>query len=227
MNEVKKPKQPLIFYYLLAVVAIILFNSLIAPMLFSPKVTEVDYSEFMRMTEDKQVKEVMVEDNQILFTDGNGSFFKTGLMDDKDLTQRLYASGAKFSSQIVEQMSPLLSLLISWVLPLIVMIALGQLVSKKLLEKAGGGAGSMMFGMGKSNAKIYVKSTSGIKFDDVAGEDEAKEILSEIVDFLHNPDRREDAQGRAAGGPSRHGQDAAGEGRGRRGQRALLLDLRL
>ncbi len=192
MNEVKKPKQPLIFYYLLAVVAIILFNSLIAPMLFSPKVTEVDYSEFMRMTEDKQVKEVMVEDNQILFTDGNGSFFKTGLMDDKDLTQRLYASGAKFSSQIVEQMSPLLSLLISWVLPLIVMIALGQLVSKKLLEKAGGGAGSMMFGMGKSNAKIYVKSTSGIKFDDVAGEDEAKEILSEIVDFLHNPKKYEE-----------------------------------
>ena len=192
MNEVKKPKQPLIFYYLLAVVAIILFNSLIAPMLFSPKITEVDYSEFMRMTEDKQVKEVMVQDNQIIFTGGDGSFFKTGLMDDPDLTQRLYASGAKFSSQIVEQMSPLLSLLLSWVLPLIVMIALGQLVSKKLLEKAGGGAGSMMFGMGKSNAKVYVKSTSGIKFDDVAGEDEAKEILSEIVDFLHNPKKYEE-----------------------------------
>ena len=192
MNEVKKPKQPLIFYYLLAVVAIIVFNSVIAPMLFSPKVTEVDYSEFMRMTEDKQVKEVMVQDNQIIFTGGDGSFFKTGLMDDPDLTQRLYASGAKFSSQIVEQMSPLLSLLLSWVLPLIVMIALGQLVSKKLLEKAGGGAGSMMFGMGKSNAKVYVKSTSGIKFDDVAGEDEAKEILSEIVDFLHNPKKYEE-----------------------------------
>ncbi|MBR6889657.1 MAG: ATP-dependent metallopeptidase FtsH/Yme1/Tma family protein, partial [Clostridia bacterium] len=192
MNEVKKPKQPLIFYYLLAVVAIIVFNSVIAPMLFSPKVTEVDYSEFMRMTEEKQVKEVMVQDNQIIFTNGDGSFFKTGLMDDPDLTQRLYASGAKFSSQIVEQMSPLLSLLLSWVLPLIVMIALGQLVSKKLLEKAGGGAGSMMFGMGKSNAKVYVKSTSGIKFDDVAGEDEAKEILSEIVDFLHNPKKYEE-----------------------------------
>ncbi|MBR6221070.1 MAG: ATP-dependent metallopeptidase FtsH/Yme1/Tma family protein [Clostridia bacterium] len=192
MNEVKKPKQPLIFYYLLAVVAIIVFNSVIAPMLFSPKVTEVDYSEFMRMTEEKQVKEVMVQDNQIIFTGGDGSFFKTGLMDDPDLTQRLYASGAKFSSQIVEQMSPLLSLLLSWVLPLIVMIALGQLVSKKLLEKAGGGAGSMMFGMGKSNAKVYVKSTSGIKFDDVAGEDEAKEILSEIVDFLHNPKKYEE-----------------------------------
>ena len=192
MNEVKKPKQPLIFYYLLAVVAIIVFNSVIAPMLFSPKVTEVDYSEFMRMTEEKQVKEVMVQDNQIIFTNGDGSFFKTGLMDDPDLTQRLYASGAKFSSQIVEQMSPLLSLLLSWVLPLIVMIALGQLVSKKLLEKAGGGAGSMMFGMGKSNAKVYVKSTSGIKYDDVAGEDEAKEILSEIVDFLHNPKKYEE-----------------------------------
>ena len=192
MNEVKKPRQPLVFYYVLAVVAIILFNYFIAPMLFSPRVTEVDYSEFMRMTEDKQVQEVMVEDNQIIFTDASGSFYKTGLMDDPELTQRLYASGAKFSSQIVEQMSPILSLLISWVLPLVIMIGLGQLFSKKLLEKAGGGAGSMMFGMGKSNAKVYVKSTSGIKFDDVAGEDEAKEILSEIVDFLHNPKKYEE-----------------------------------
>ena len=192
MNEVKKPRQPLVFYYLLAVVAIILFNGLIAPMLFSPRVTEVDYGEFMRMTEDKQVSEVMIEDNQILFTDGSGSLYKTGLMDDPTLTQRLYDSGAKFSSEIVEQMSPILSFLISWILPLALMIGLGQYFSKKLVEKAGGGAGSMMFGMGKSNAKIYVKSTSGIKFDDVAGEDEAKEILSEIVDFLHNPKKYEE-----------------------------------
>ena len=192
MNEVKKPKQPLIFYYILAMVAIVLFNSLVAPLLFSPQVTEVDYGEFMRMTQEKQIKQVMIEDNQIIFSDQSDALYKTGLMDDPELTQRLYDSGAKFSSQIVEQMSPILSLLLSWVLPLIIMIALGQLVSKKLLEKAGGGAGSMMFGMGKSNAKVYVKSTSGIKFDDVAGEDEAKEILSEIVDFLHNPKKYEE-----------------------------------
>ena len=192
MNEVKKPRQPMIFYYVLAIVAIILFNSLVSPLLFSPRVTEVTYDEFMTMTEDKKVAEVMVEDNQIMFSDAEGNLYKTGLMDDPDLTSRLYASGAKFSSEIVEQMSPLLSFLISWLLPLALMIGLGQYFSKKLVEKAGGGAGSMMFGMGKSNAKVYVKSTSGIKFDDVAGEDEAKEILSEIVDFLHNPKKYEE-----------------------------------
>ena len=192
MNEVKKPRQPMVFYYLLAIVAIILFNSLVAPLLFSPQVTEVSYDEFMSMTEDKKVAEVMIEDNQILFADAQGNLYKTGLMDDPDLTTRLYASGAKFKSQIVEQMSPILSILISWILPLALMIGLGQYFSKKLVEKAGGGAGSMMFGMGKSNAKVYVKSTSGIKFDDVAGEDEAKEILSEIVDFLHNPKKYEE-----------------------------------
>ena len=180
------------FYYALALVAIILFNGLVAPLLFSPRVTEVDYGEFMRMTESGQVAEVMIEDNQIIFSDGQGGLYRTGLMDDPDLTQRLYASGAKFSSQIVEQMSPILSFLISWVVPLVLMIGLGQYFSKKLVEKAGGGAGSMMFGMGKSNAKVYVKTTSGIKFDDVAGEDEAKEILSEIVDFLHNPKKYEE-----------------------------------
>ncbi|MBR1821026.1 MAG: ATP-dependent zinc metalloprotease FtsH [Clostridia bacterium] len=192
MNEVKKPRQPMIFYYVLAIVAIILFNSLVSPLLFSPRVTEVTYDEFMTMTEDKKVAEVMVEDNQIMFSDAEGNLYKTGLMDDPDLTSRLYASGAKFSSEIVEQMSPLLSFLISWLLPLALMIGLGQYFSKKLVEKAGGGAGSMMFGMGKSNAKVYVKSTSGIKFDDVAGEDEANEILSEIVDFLHNPKKYEE-----------------------------------
>jgi len=180
------------FYYALALVAIVLFNSFIAPLLFSPHVTEVSYDEFMTMTEDKKVNEVMLQDNQILFSDGENRLYRTGLMNDPELTQRLYASGAKFSSQIVEQMSPILSFLISWVVPLVIMIGLGQYFSKKLVEKAGGGAGSMMFGMGKSNAKIYVKSTSGIKFDDVAGEDEAKEILSEIVDFLHNPKKYEE-----------------------------------
>ncbi len=192
MNEVKKPRKPLMFYYALALLALLLFNSFIAPLLFSPQVKEVDYSEFMRMTQDKQVSEVMVEDNQIIFADSQKNFYKTGLMDDPELTERLYASGARFSSQIVEQMSPILSFVISWILPLVLMIGLGQYFSKKLVEKAGGGAGSMMFGMGKSNAKVYVKSTSGIKFDDVAGEDEAKEILSEIVDFLHNPKKYEE-----------------------------------
>ena len=181
MNEVKKPRKPLMFYYAMALLAIVLFNSFLAPLLFSPRVTEVDYSEFMRMTQDKKITEVMVQNN-----------YNTGLMDDPELTQRLYASGAKFSSQIVKEMSPILSLLISWILPLVLMIGLGQYFSKKLVEKAGGGAGSMMFGMGKSNAKVYVKSTTGIKFDDVAGEDEAKEILREIVDFLHNPKKYEE-----------------------------------
>ncbi len=180
------------FYYALALMALLLFNSFIAPLLFSPQVKEVDYSEFMRMTQDRQVSEVMVQDNQIIFADAQKNFYKTGLMDDPELTERLYASGAKFSSQIVEQMSPILSFVLSWVVPLVLMIGLGQYFSKKLVEKAGGGAGSMMFGMGKSNAKVYVKSTSGIKFDDVAGEDEAKEILSEIVDFLHNPKKYEE-----------------------------------
>ncbi len=192
MNEVKKPRQPMIFYYVLALVILILFNSLISPLLFSPRVSQVDYGEFIRMTEDRRIAEVMVEDNQILFSDADGNLYKTGLMDDPELTQRLYASGARFSSEIVEQMSPILSLLLSWVLPILVFVILGQYLSKKMVEKAGGGAGSMMFGMGKSNAKVYVKSTSGIKFDDVAGEDEAKEILSEIVDFLHNPKKYEE-----------------------------------
>ena len=192
MNEVKKPRKPLMFYYAMALLAIVLFNSFLAPLLFSPRVTEVDYSEFMRMTQDKKITEVMVQNNQIIFKDSAGNLYNTGLMDDPELTQRLYASGAKFSSQIVKEMSPILSLLISWILPLVLMIGLGQYFSKKLVEKAGGGAGSMMFGMGKSNAKVYVKSTTGIKFDDVAGEDEAKEILREIVDFLHNPKKYEE-----------------------------------
>ena len=192
MNEVKKPRKPMIFYYALALLAIVLFNSLVMPLLVNPRVTEVDYSEFMRMTQEKKIDEVMVENNQIIFSDSDGKLYNTGLMDDPGLTQRLYDSGAKFSSQIVKEMSPILSLLISWVLPLVLMIGLGQYFSKKLVERAGGGAGSMMFGMGKSNAKVYVKSTTGIKFDDVAGEDEAKEILSEIVDFLHNPKKYEE-----------------------------------
>ena len=191
MNEVKRPRKPLMFYYAIVLLALILFNALVMPFLANPNVTQVDYSEFMNMTNERLVSEVMIEDNQILFKGKNDKLYRTGLMDDPELTQRLYASGAKFSSQIVEQMSPLLSILISWVLPMVLIIGVGNYFSKKLVEKAGGGAGSMMFGMGKSNAKVYVKSTSGIKFDDVAGEDEAKEILSEIVDFLENPKKYE------------------------------------
>ena len=191
MNEIKRPRKPLMFYYAIVLLALILFNALVTPALFSPRVSEVDYGEFIRMTEAKQVKEVMVEDNKILFSDAEGRLYKTGAMSDPNLTERLYASGAKFSSQIVEEMSPILSFLLSWILPMALFIIAGQYLSKKMVERAGGGPGSMMFGMGKSNAKIYVKSTSGIKFDDVAGEDEAKEILSEIVDFLENPKKYE------------------------------------
>ncbi len=188
MNEVKKPRKPLIFYYAVVLLVLVLFNSLLMPLLLRPSVTAVDYSEFMRMTEEKKVAEVMIEDNQILFSDTEGRFYNTGLMDDPDLTERLYASGAKFATQIVQEMSPLLSFILSWIVPIVIFVALGQYFSKKLMQKAGG-PNSMMFGMGKSNAKVYVKSTSGIKFEDVAGEDEAKEILSEIVDFLHNPQK--------------------------------------
>ncbi|MBR1559026.1 MAG: ATP-dependent zinc metalloprotease FtsH [Clostridia bacterium] len=191
MNEVKRPRKPLMFYYAIVLLALILFNALVMPFLTNPGVQEIDYSEFMKMTEDKKIAEVMIEDNKIIFKSTDGNFYKTGLVNDPDLTERLYQSGARFESQIVEQMSPLLSILLSWVLPMVLIIGVGQYFSKKLMENAGGGAGSMMFGMGKSNAKVYVKSTSGIKFDDVAGEDEAKEILSEIVDFLENPKKYE------------------------------------
>ena len=191
MNEIKRPRKPLMFYYAIVLLALILFNALVTPFLMNPGVVEVDYSTFMQMTEQKQVDEVMIEDNKIIFKGTDGKLYKTGLMQDPELTERLYASGAKFSSQIIEKMSPLLTILISWVLPMVLIIGVGNYFSKKLVEKAGGGAGSMMFGMGKSNAKVYVKSTSGIKFDDVAGEDEAKEILNEIVDFLENPKKYE------------------------------------
>ena len=191
MNEIKKPGKPLMFYYMIVLLALVFFNALVMPFLTNPGVQEVDYSEFMKMTEARQVAEVMIEDNKIIFKSTDNRFFKTGLMDDPELTTRLYNSGAKFSSQIVEQMSPILSILLSWVLPMVLFIGVGNYLSKKMLDRAGGGAGSMMFGMGKSNAKVYVKSTSGIKFDDVAGEDEAKEILSEIVDFLENPKKYE------------------------------------
>ncbi len=188
MNEVKTPKKPMIFYYGIFLAVIILFNAIVIPFLNNMRVKEVDYGTFIRMTTELIIDEVEIQDNQIVFSDKNGNFYKTGLMDDPALTQRLYTAGAKFSTEIVQEMSPILSILLSWILPVALMVGLGQLVMKKFTDKAGGG-NSMMFNMGKSNAKIYVKSSSGIKFSDVAGEDEAKENLTEVVDYLHNPDK--------------------------------------
>ena len=188
MNEVKTPKKPMMFYYGIFLAVIILFNAIVMPLLNNMRVKEVDYGTFIRMTTELNVDEVEIQDNQIVFSDKNGNFYKTGLMDDPALTQRLYTAGAKFSTEIVQEMSPILSILLSWILPMALMVGLGQLVMKKFTDKAGGG-NSMMFNMGKSNAKIYVKSSSGIKFSDVVGEDEAKENLTEVVDYLHNPDK--------------------------------------
>ena len=192
MQEVKQPnKKPFIFYYMIALIVIILINSLLVPQIVQRAVKEVDYNTFMQMTYDKQIDEVQVQDNQIVFTaKDDKTIYKTGLMDDPDRTQRLYDSGAKFSSEIVEEASPILSFLISWLLPLIIIIGFGQLMYRQMAKKAGGD--SMMFGMGgmgKSNAKVYVKSSNGIKFTDAAGEDEAKENLTEIVEYLHDPDK--------------------------------------
>ena len=192
MNEVKAPKKPLIYYYCIVMLVLLLMNLFIAPLLRQARIKEVDYGTFMSMTENKEIGEVEIEDNRILFTDKEGkTIYQTGLMDDPGRTERLYASGAKFSSEIVQEMSPLLSFLFTWILPIVLFMALGQFMAKKLMDKAGGGGASMMFNMGKSNAKIYVKSSDGIKFDDVAGEDEAKENLAEIVDYLHNPKKYE------------------------------------
>ena len=187
MKEVKPPKKPLIYYYGVALVVLLLINFLLVPLVARHAVQEVDYGTFMTMTENKEIGKVEVEDNQIIFTNKDGSkIYKTGPMNDPDLTQRLYDAGAEFTRDIVEQTSPLLSFVLTWILPIIIFIAIGQLMTKKLTDRAGG-PGSMMFGAGKSNAKIYVQSTQGIHFSDVAGEDEAKENLQEIVNYLHDP----------------------------------------
>ena len=187
MKEVKPPKKPLIYYYGVALVVLLLINFLLVPLVARHAVQEVDYGTFMTMTENKEIGQVEVEDNQIIFTNKDGSkIYKTGPMNDPDLTQRLYDAGAEFTRDIVEQTSPLLSVVLTWVLPIVLFIAVGQLMAKKLTDRAGG-PGSMMFGAGKSNAKIYVQSTQGIHFSDVAGEDEAKENLQEIVNYLHDP----------------------------------------
>ena len=190
MREVKTPKKPLIYYYALALLILSLLNFFVMPWLAEKQVREVDYGTFMNMTEDGDIGKVEVEENQIVFTNkDNTKIYKTGVMNDPDLIERLHASGAQFSSEIVEQMSPFFNALLTWVLPGIIFIVLGQFMARKLMDKAGGGAASMMFGKGDSGAKIYVQSTEGIRFDDVAGEDEAKENLQEIVNYLHDPSK--------------------------------------
>ena len=185
MKEVKSPKKPLIYYYGIVLLVLMLFNFLAMPYLAQRQVLEVDYGTFMDMTEQHQIGQVEVQSNQILFTDREtGQIYKTGIMNDPDLIYRLNDSGAQFSGEIVEQMSPFLSLLLTWVLPILVFIGLGQLLSRRMMNKAGG-PNSLMFGPGKSSARVYVKSSEGIKFSDVAGEDEAKDNLREIVDYLH------------------------------------------
>ncbi len=187
MDEVKKPKKPLIFYYLIALAVLLLINLFAMPHIAQRQVKEVDYGTFMSMTEEKNIGLVEIQSNQILFTDKEQEHvYKTGLMNDPELTQRLFDAGAEFSSEIIEETSPFVSLLLSWVLPVIIFIVIGQIVSRQLMKKAGG-SNAMMFNMGKSNARVYVKSSDGIKFADVAGEDEAKENLKEIVDYLHDP----------------------------------------
>lgn len=189
MKEVKSPKKPLIYYYVIVLAVLCIFNLFITPLMMRKSVTEVDYGTFMSMIDNKEIGQVQVEDSQIIFTDKEEeTVYKTGVMYDPGLTERLYESGAVFAKDIDQTMSPLLSFLLTGVLPLIIFIILGQYMAKKLMEQTGGkNALSFNSGMGKSNAKIYVESTNGIRFSDVAGEDEAKESLAEIVDYLHNP----------------------------------------
>ena len=193
MKEIKSPKKPLIFYYGIVLLLIVLFNLIISPILMERQVMQVDYGTFMKMIEEKNIGEVEVGNSEIVFTDkANTAIYKTGAMDDPDLTERLYNAGATFAKEIEKTTSPLVSFLVTGILPLVIFIVLGQYMSRKLMQQMGGGKNSMAFGMGKSNAKIYVQSTEGIHFSDVAGEDEAKENLAEIVDYLHNPSKYTD-----------------------------------
>lgn len=193
MKEVKTPRKPLAIYYAIVLLTLLLLNLVLLPWMEERQIKEVDYGTFMTMTEEKNIGRVDIESNQIIFTDKDETqVYRTGLMNDTGLTERLYDAGATFSSEIVEQSSPVLSFLIWFVLPIILFSAIGNQMNKKLMEKAGGGPGSMMFGgMGKSNAKVYVQSTAGIRFADVAGEDEAKENLQEVVNYLHDPSKYE------------------------------------
>lgn len=193
MKEIKSPKKPLIFYYGIVLLLIVLFNLIISPILMERQVMQVDYGTFMKMIEEKNIGEVEVGNSEIVFTDKDKQMiYKTGTMDDPNLTERLYNAGATFAKEIEKTTSPLVSFLVTGILPLVIFIVLGQYMSRKLMQQMGGGKNSMAFGMGKSNAKIYVQSTEGIHFSDVAGEDEAKENLAEIVDYLHNPSKYTD-----------------------------------
>lgn len=190
MDEVKEPKKPLIFYYGIVFLILLLINFLALPYLIEQQIQEVDYGTFISMTENKKIGKVEIDNNQIVFTNKDSSVvYKTGLVDDPNRTERLYNAGATFSKKIVKETSPATAILLSWILPLVIFIAIGQYMYKKLIERSGGGGNSMMFGMGKSNAKIYVHSTEGISFTDVAGQDEAKESLEEIVEYLHDPSK--------------------------------------
>lgn len=190
MNEVNRPRKPLLIFYIAVLLILFMWNSMIVPMMAEQEIKEVDYGTFMTMTEKEQIGKVQIESNKILFTNKDGSkTYKTGVMNDPDLVNRLHASGAEFTSEIVEEMSPVTSFILSWVLPVIIFIVLGQYLSRRMMDKAGGGPGSMMFNLGKSNAKVYVKSSDGIRFSDVEGVDEAEENLQEIVDYLHNPEK--------------------------------------
>ena len=191
MNEVKRPKKPLIFYYAIVMVVLILFNLLAMPRISQLWVKEVDYGTFMAMTEEGNIGRVNIEENQITFTDKEETaIYKTGRVEDPNIVERLYAAGiTSFGSEIVEEASPILSFLLTWILPCVLFVVIGQFMSKKLMDKMGGGSGAMSFNMGKSNAKVYVKSSDGIKFDDVEGVDEAEESLQEIVDYLHDPSK--------------------------------------
>lgn len=192
MNEVKMPKRPILAYYILIFLAIFLFNSIFMPMFRENQVKEVDYSSFMTMTENKEIDKVQVEQDKILFTKKDDKqAYKTAIMNDPELVERLHKSGADFTGEIVEAMNPILSALLSWVLPLLIFFGIGQYMNKRLMKNMGG-PGAMQFGMGKSNAKIFVKPTNGIKFADVAGEDEAKDSLQEVVEYLHNPTKYRD-----------------------------------
>ncbi len=192
MNEVKMPKRPILAYYILIFLAIFLFNSIFVPMLRENAVKEVDYSSFMTMTENQEIDKVQVEQDKILFTKKDDKqAYKTALMNDPELVERLYKSGADFTGEIVEAMNPLLSALLSWVLPILIFFGIGHYMNKRLMKNMGG-PGAMQFGMGKSNAKIFVKPTNGIKFSDVAGEDEAKDSLQEVVEYLHDPTKYRD-----------------------------------
>ena len=193
MKEVKNPKKPLAYYYSITLIALLLFNIFVAPLLNRQHVEQTDYSTFMRMIAEKKIGKVDVSDTEIIFTDkDDNTIYVTGVMYDPTLTQRLYDSGAEFAKDIEQTVSPVLSYLLTLILPLVIFVIFGQFMRKKLMDQMGG-KDVMSFGMGKSNAKIYVQSTHGIRFDDVAGEDEAKESLAEIVDYLHNPSKYTDA----------------------------------